>query len=71
MKKREKSLIEDWDNYPCNEEFFCLKLEKKKFKIKRCNEKDHEIGPNFLMYMISSLQIQILSGLRYMAVVNK
>lgn len=70
MKEREKSLIEDWDNYPCNEEFFWLKF-KKKCKIKRCNEKDHEIGPNFLMYMISSLQIQILSGLRYMAVVNK
>lgn len=39
---------------------FLVKIKKKKkSKIKRCNEKDHDIGPNFLMYMISSLQNQI------------
>lgn len=27
--EREKSLIEDWDNYPCDEEFFLVKILKK------------------------------------------
>lgn len=45
MKKREKSLIEDWDNYPCNEEFFCLKLEKKNLKLKDVMKKIMKLDP--------------------------